>query len=133
MTLLSADEVQQLVYQVWGASFVLSLWVGVLIHRGHFCTMGAISDGVVMGDFTRARQWVLAIAVAALGFGLMAWQGWIDPTNTIYAGQQLSWLSLLLGGALFGSGMVKGVLGSTLDDLLAASDNNDAWLISCLS
>jgi len=34
---------------------------------------------------------------------------------------------------LFGSGMVKGVLGSKLDDLFAASDNNDAWLISCLS
>ncbi len=93
---------------VLGLTFLLATATGVLFHRSHFCTMGAISDGVVMGDFTRARQWVLAVAVAALGFGFMAWRGWINPFNTIYAGSHLSWLSLLLGGAFFGSGMVLG-------------------------
>ena len=106
MTLLSADEVQQLVYQVWGASFVLSLLVGVLIHRGHFCTLGAISDWVLMRDATRLRQWALAVAVAIAGFGVMAWLGWISPLNTIYASAQLPWLSALFGGGLFGIGMV---------------------------
>ena len=106
MTLLSADEVQQLVYQVWGASFVLSLLVGVLIHRGHFCTLGAISDWVLMRDATRLRQWALAVAVAIAGFGVMVWLGWLSPLNTIYASSQLPWLSALFGGGLFGIGMV---------------------------
>lgn len=106
MTLLSADDVQQLAYQVWGASFVISLLVGVLIHRGHFCTLGAISDWVLMRDATRLRQWALAAAVAVAGFGLMAWLGWLSPLNTIYASPQLPWLSALLGGGLFGIGMV---------------------------
>ena len=106
MTLLSADDVQWMVYQVWGASFAISLLVGVLIHRGHFCTLGAISDWVLMRDATRLRQWALAVAVAMAGFGLMAWLGWISPLNTIYASSQLSWLSALLGGGLFGIGMV---------------------------
>jgi uncharacterized membrane protein YedE/YeeE len=106
MVLFSADEVQQLAYQVQGASLAISLLVGVLIHRGHFCTMGAISDWVVMRDATRLRQWALAVAVATAGFGLMAWLGWISPLNTIYAASQLAWLSALLGGALFGIGMV---------------------------
>jgi uncharacterized membrane protein YedE/YeeE len=106
MVLYSADEVQQLVFLVQGASFALSLMAGVLIHRGHFCTMGAISDWVVMRDATRLRQWALAVAVATAGFGLMAWLGWISPLNTIYASSQLAWLSALLGGALFGIGMV---------------------------
>ena len=106
MTLLSADEVQQLVYQVWGASFVLSLMAGVLIHRGHFCTLGAISDWVLMRDATRLRQWALAVAVAIAGFGVMAWLGWLSPLNTIYASAQLPWLSALFGGGLFGIGMV---------------------------
>lgn len=106
MTLLTADEVQQLAYQLWGASFAISMLAGVLIHRGHFCTMGAISDWVVMRDANRLRQWALAVAVAMAGFGLMAWLGWVSPLSTIYASSQLPWLSALLGGSMFGIGMV---------------------------
>lgn len=106
MALFTADEVQQLALQVGVASFAISFLSGVLIHRGHFCTMGAISDWVVMGDATRLRQWALAVAVAMAGFGLMAWLGWISPLNTIYASSQVAWLSALLGGGMFGIGMV---------------------------
>ena len=106
MDLYSADEVQQLVFLVQGPSFALSLLAGILVHRGHFCTMGAISDWVVMRYATRLRQWALAVAVATAGFGLMAWLGWISPLSTIYASSQLAWLSALLGGAMFGIGMV---------------------------
>lgn len=106
MSLFSADEVQQLVLLVLASSFGVSVLVGVLIHRGHFCTMGAISDWVVMRDATRLRQWALAVAVAMAGFGWMAWIGWISPLSTIYASSRLAWLSALLGGGLFGIGMV---------------------------
>lgn len=106
MVFVTLEEVERLTHQVWAASFVLSALAGALIHRGHFCTMGAISDWVVMRDATRLRQWALAMAVAMLGFGLMAWAGWISPLQTIYASPQLSWLSAVLGGALFGVGMV---------------------------
>lgn len=106
MTLLNPEEVLWLTYQVWAGSFVLSLLAGVLIHRGHFCTMGAISDWVVMRDATRLRQWALAVAVAVAGFGWMAWLGWISPLSTIYGSSQLSWVSAILGGIMFGIGMV---------------------------
>ncbi|WP_416234947.1 YeeE/YedE family protein [Limnohabitans sp.] len=70
--------------------------------------MGAISDWVIMGNTQRAKQWAMAVAVAVLGFGFLSWRGVISPFNTIYANPQLSWLSLLLGGFLFGVGMVLG-------------------------
>lgn len=108
MAVFSADEVQQLLHQVWGATFVISLLAGALIQRGHFCTMGAISDWVVMRDATRLRQWALALAVAVAGLGWMSWLGWLSPLSTIYASPQLTWLSALLGGSLFGIGMVLG-------------------------
>ncbi|WP_369912124.1 YeeE/YedE family protein [Limnohabitans sp. 2KL-1] len=108
MSLMTLDEVQNLSHVVRIAAFVLAVLAGVLIHRGHFCTMGAISDWVVMRDATRLRQWALALAVATLGFGLMSWAGWISPLQTIYASPRLSWLSGLVGGALFGVGMVWG-------------------------
>lgn len=106
MPAITPDELQSLTVRIGGMAFVLSVIAGFLIHRGHFCTMGAVSDWVVMRDATRLRQWGLALAVAILGFGVMAWLEWVNPLNTIYASSHLSWLSALSGGALFGVGMV---------------------------
>ena len=91
---------------VLGAGFILSLLFGALVQRTHFCTMGAISDVVNMGDWTRMRQWVLAIGVAMAGFALLAYFGFIDPAKTIHGGHRWLWLSAAVGGALFGFGMV---------------------------
>ena len=87
---------------------LMSIFFGALLQRSHFCTMGAVSDIVVMSDWTRMRQWVLAIAVAILGFGCMTFAGWITPLKTIYATPSAMWLSAIVGGGLFGWGMVLG-------------------------
>lgn len=88
------------------ASFGLSAAFGAVAQRTHFCTMGAIADVVNMGDWTRMRMWVLAIAVTVIGFNGMVGLGWIEARHSIYASPQLLWLSSLLGGLLFGVGMV---------------------------
>ena len=54
------------------------------------------------------RMWVLAIAVAVLGFNGMVGAGWIEARQSIYAGPQLLWLSSLVGGLLFGFGIAAG-------------------------
>ncbi len=86
--------------------FGVAFLFGALAQRTHFCTMGAISDVVNMGDWTRARQWILAIGVAMTGFALLSWRGDIDPGKALYASPRLLWLSCSLGGLLFGFGMV---------------------------
>jgi uncharacterized protein len=108
MQVITLEHLQVQSYTVLGLTFWVTGGLGWLLHRSHFCTMGAISDWVIMGDSTRAKQWALAISVAVLGFGLMSWLGWVSPFNTIYANAQLLWLSLCLGGMLFGVGMVLG-------------------------
>ena len=90
---------------LWGA-FAVSFVFGVIAQRSHFCTMGAVSDVVNMGDWTRMRQWGMAIGVAMIGFATLAQMGWIDPAKSMYAGNRWLWLSGLVGGALFGFGMV---------------------------
>lgn len=94
--------------QVWvlWAAFGAALIFGFIAQRTHFCTMGAISDIVNMGDWTRMRMWGMAVGVAIIGFHLMGWLGWIDISKTIYTGTKVIWLSALIGGALFGFGMV---------------------------
>jgi uncharacterized protein len=92
--------------RVLWASFALAVVFGAAAQRTRFCTMGAIADVVNVGDWGRARMWALAIAVAVLGFNGMVALGWIEARHSIYAGPRLLWLSSLLGGALFGFGMV---------------------------
>lgn len=106
--MISLEQLQLQHQGVLGLTFLLATLSGALFHRSHFCTMGAIGDWVIMGDTTRAKQWAMAVAVAVLGFGFLAWRGDISPLNTIYASPQLNWLSLLIGGFLFGLGMVLG-------------------------
>ena len=92
--------------QVLWAAFILSLLFGAVAQRTHFCTMGAISDIVNMSDWTRMRQWGMAVGVAMIGFYTLAVAGVIDPAKTLYASNRFIWLSALSGGLLFGFGMV---------------------------
>jgi uncharacterized protein len=92
--------------QVVWASFVLAALFGAIAQRTHFCTMGAVSDIVNMGDWARMRMWALAVGVAMIGFNLMVSLGWVDAANSIYAGPRFIWLSALVGGVMFGFGMV---------------------------
>jgi uncharacterized membrane protein YedE/YeeE len=88
------------------ATFALAVAFGAIAQRTHFCTMGAVADIVNLGDWTRMRMWVLAVGVAMIGFNAMVALGWVDAANSLYAGRSLTWLSNIVGGLLFGFGMV---------------------------
>jgi uncharacterized membrane protein YedE/YeeE len=103
---MNESDLQALTTTVLWSAFALSVLFGALAQRTHFCTMGAIADVVNMGDWSRMRMWVLAIAVAVLGFNGMVGAGWIEARQSVYAGPQLLWLSSLVGGLMFGFGMV---------------------------
>lgn len=103
---MNEPDIAALSQRVLWATFGLALVFGVVAQRSRFCTMGAVADVVNMGDWARARMWVLAIAVAMLGFNGMVAAGWIEARNSIYAAPRLLWLSTIVGGLMFGFGMV---------------------------
>ncbi len=103
---MQTSDITALSTQVLWASFILSFIFGAIAQRTHFCTMGAVSDVVNMGDWARMRQWALAAGVAMLGFGALVWLGKLDATKTLYASGRVMWLSALVGGTMFGFGMV---------------------------
>jgi uncharacterized membrane protein YedE/YeeE len=86
-------------------AFALAFVLGAVAQRVSFCTMGAISDIVSFGDWRRMRMWLLAIAVAIFGTGVLQSLGWIDTAKTIYTSAHVPWLSHVVGGFLFGFGM----------------------------
>ena len=52
-------------------AFGLSIVFGAIANKANFCTMGAVSDWINIGDLSRMRSWMLAVCVAILGVGVL--------------------------------------------------------------
>jgi len=94
--------------QILGIVFVTGIVMGAVANKTNFCTMGAVSDWVNMGDTGRLRAWMLAIAVATLGVVALEASGKaVIGTGTFppYRTPNLAWLRYVLGGLMFGIGM----------------------------
>ena len=93
--------------------FILSIIFGAIANKANFCTMGAVSDWVNIGDQNRLRAWMLAIATAIVGVGILEYSGSIDmslttsndTSNPPYRSANFIWLRHLVGGLMFGVGM----------------------------
>jgi uncharacterized membrane protein YedE/YeeE len=104
MTFESFSEAQS--FFLW-ATFGIALLMGAIVNKTNFCTMGAVSDMVNMGDLGRFRAWLLAIGVALTGVVVLEYVGLVQPGNAFppYRAGQLIWAENLLGGLMFGVGM----------------------------
>jgi uncharacterized membrane protein YedE/YeeE len=93
---------------VLALAFGVGLILGAVMARTNFCTMGAVSDWVNMGDTGRVRAWGLAIAVAIAGLLALQAAGVVSlPRDTLppYRTTEFAWLRYVLGGVMFGIGM----------------------------
>ena len=105
-----------LLYEIFIWGFLIALVAGAVANKTSFCTMGAVSDWVNMGDLGRMRSWLLAIAVAILGVTILHSISVLDITLTAngetgkppYSSPQFVWLRYIIGGLLFGIGMTLG-------------------------
>ena len=96
-------------WQVLSAVFVIAVIMGAVVNKTHFCTMGAVSDWVNIGDTGRMRAWVFAMAVSLLGVVALEWAGVINLSNETfppYRTANFTWPRYIVGGLLFGFGMV---------------------------
>jgi len=91
---------------LWG--FIVAAIFGAVAYKTNFCTMGAVSDWVNMGDKRRLRAWILAMGIAVVGTqGLMVF-GPLELKEVISLNPAFSWLACLVGGVVFGIGMTLG-------------------------
>ncbi len=94
--------------QVLIAVFAVALALGAIVNKTNFCTMGAVSDWVNIGDSGRMRAWLFAMAIAIAGVIAMELTGMVNlsgETFPPYRTASFGWLRYLVGGALFGIGM----------------------------
>ena len=83
---------------------------GYAVQRGGFCLTRALSNAVLMRDGNVLRAYLLALLVAMIGVQVIETLGLVDIPL-----RPLRWLSNIVGGSLFGAGMILagGCSGST--------------------
>lgn len=89
-------------------AFLIAMVFGAVVYKTNFCTMGAVSDWVNMGDKGRLRAWFLAIGIAILGAQILQAYGLVDLGKSIYLTSNFGWLGHVIGGLCFGIGMTLG-------------------------
>lgn len=92
-------------YIGWGG-LLIGVVFGYLVAVTNFCTMGSISDIISFGNYNRFRAWLLAAAVAIIGVAVIEALGVADMGESMYQTTSLAWSANIVGGLLFGFGMV---------------------------
>jgi uncharacterized protein len=91
--------------------FAIAAVMGAVANKTNFCTMGAVSDWVNIGDTGRMRAWVFAMAVALAGVMALEAGSIVNLSNETfppYRTANFAWLRYLIGGLMFGIGMTLG-------------------------
>ena len=86
---------------------ILGFILGYVVNKTNFCTMGAVSDLVNIGDSSRFKAWLLAITTAIVGVTLLEYLGIVDVSESRipYRNSVLFWPRYIIGGIMFGIGM----------------------------
>ena len=94
---------QQLLLWGFGIAFVM----GAVATKTNFCTMGAVSDLVNMGDTGRFRAWLFALTVAMIGVVALEASAVLSVDSTLppYRNGNFTWIRYIVGGIMFGIGM----------------------------
>ena len=86
---------------------ILGFILGYVVNKTNFCTMGAVSDLVNIGDSSRLKAWLLAITTAIVGVTSLEYLGIVDVSESRipYRNSVLFWPRYIIGGIMFGIGM----------------------------
>lgn len=117
------------------SALLLGLAIGVafgaVARWSGFCVRGAVEDALTKPDAPRLRGYLVAAVVALIGVEALAAARLIDLTKTIYLPGALPLGGAIIGGLMFGAGMVlTGGCGARL--LVLAAGGNLRSLVTLL-
>ncbi len=113
------------------AAFAIGIAFGAVARWSGFCLRGGVEDLLTTPNAPRLRGFLLAIAVALLGVQALVLAGPLELSRATILPPTLFWGGALLGGALFGTGMVlTGGCGTRL--LVLAAGGNLRSVISLI-
>src|ERR1700742_4205447 len=92
--------------QVALAAFGVGVAFGAVGRWSGFCLRGAVEDVLTTPNAPRLRGFLLAMVVALVTTQALVMTGHIDLSKAVVLPTSLFWGGAILGGALFGIGMV---------------------------
>ncbi len=93
-------------FWLMAGGLAIGAFFGAVVALTNFCAMGSISDMLTFGDSRRFRAWVLATATAIVGAAALSALGAVDLTKSMYLTPTFDWAGSIVGGLMFGFGMV---------------------------
>ncbi len=88
------------------AAFAIGIAFGALARWSGFCLRGAIEDALTTRNAPRLRAFLLAMAVAVVALQALVLMGRLDISKAVVLPPSLAWGAALVGGLMFGVGMV---------------------------
>lgn len=88
--------------------FAAALVLGAAAQASRFCLQGGMREAMLHGDNRRLAAYAAAVAIAIALVGLlqMVLGQAIHPARPAYTSPELAWGRYLIGGLLFGTGMI---------------------------
>jgi uncharacterized membrane protein YedE/YeeE len=90
-------------YAPQGAFLLFGVAFGVVFQRSRFCLVRAFREPFLSGESEHARAAALALVLSVVGFSILKATDLKDATEWVFPS---FWVGSLLGGTLFGVGMV---------------------------
>ena len=87
-------------------AFVMGALFGMIAQKKQFCFSGSIKDYILMQSTKRAASVVMAIIIAIVATYFVANINEIDLTTANYFKEDVNYFAIIVGGTLFGIGMM---------------------------
>lgn len=85
---------------------IIGITLGVIAQKQQFCFSGSIKDFILTKSTMRASSVIMSMIVAILSTTLISSYYEIDLTESIYYKENINYFSIIIGGLLFGTGMM---------------------------
>ncbi len=114
------------------SGFLIGGLLGAVVQRSKFCIASACHSIVTTRDLTQTRAYAMALFIAIPATQLLYGAGAADISRSIYISSPFTWLSYIVGGFIFGVGIVyAGGCASRI--LVRAGEGNLGGLVSVLA
>jgi len=87
-------------------ALLMGIIFGVVAQKTQFCFSGSIKDYILMSSTKRAASVIMAMITAIVSTYILTLFYDIDLSETVWLSDELNYFTIILGGCLFGSGMM---------------------------
>ena len=85
---------------------IIGIIFGMVAQKKQFCFSGSIKDYILTKSTKRASSVIMAMIVAIIATTLMSNHFEVDLSESVYLRENLNYATIILGGAMFGVGMM---------------------------